>query len=272
MSSDYVFAEETSSRPIQNSSGMNKGLKRVILVVSIVLAAELFWLFGISPMMPLSVVEVTGMPGADRAMILSQAGITPRSSYFTVNTAEMEKALGSLYQVESVRVTKRFPDTVRIVLEPSQAVAMSLAAFNGRIYPIFLDKHGVIIKIGDDKQGMASSMPIISGLVFDQPVLGMKLPAMFASFFDNLDRINAAAPELMGTISEIRINRKTYDGFDLILYPVHNPIRVRVGADLNEETLRYMMLMIDVLRGANVGEVDFRTGTASYTLKEASSG
>jgi cell division protein FtsQ len=51
-------------------------------------------------------------------------------------------------------------------------------------------------------------------------------------------------------------------------------VRVRVSEDITEETIRYMFLMIDVLsaKNANIDEIDFRTGTATYKIKEAHSG
>jgi cell division protein FtsQ len=96
---------------------------------------------------------------------------------------------------------------------------------------------------------------------------------MFGSFFAALEHLHDTAPELLAVLSEIRINRKAYDGFDLILYPSHNPVKVRVS-ELNEDMLRYMMLVIDVFfsKDIPVEEIDFRTSTASYTVKEASSG
>jgi cell division protein FtsQ len=255
---------------------MDKRLKRIIIVVAAILAAEFVWLFGITPLLPLSVVEVSGIPGIDRAALLAQGGMSSRSSFVTVNAETVRKGLESFHLVESAQVLKQYPDTVRIFLEPRKIIAMSLAAVNGRTVPVYFDRHGVVVRIGNDGQDPAFSaaIPIISGLVFAEPVLGMRLPSMFEPFLDRLARINAVTPELLTAISELRVNRKTYDGFDLILYPVHSPIKFRVESDLDEDILRYLILMIDVFasKGSAVEEVDLRTGAASYMEKEASSG
>jgi cell division protein FtsQ len=273
MSSDYIIAENTPSPQERAPSRLDRNLKTLIVIISIVLGAELIWLFGVTPMMPLASVEVTGIADIDAVMVLSTAGIGPRSSWLTVNARSAEAALEELYQIESARVVKRYPDGVSIILEPRRAIAMSLAMIGGRAYPVFFDKHGMLIRIGQDSRE-AASLPIISGLVIGEPHLGLRLPAALDTFLAHLDAIAVSAPELLSAISEIRINKKEYDGFDLVLYPVHYPVRVRVGTELNEDMLRYMMLMIDVLvlQGVDVEELDFRTGTASYTLKGASSG
>jgi cell division protein FtsQ len=248
---------------------MDKRLKRVLLVVAGILSAELIWLFGITPLLPLSVVDVSGISSIDKAVILAQAGISARSSFVTVNVETVRHRLENFYLVESARVVKQYPDTLRILLEPRKITAMSLAVIDGRTRPVYIDRFGVIIKIGNDAGFplLPSSIPLISGLVFSEPSLGTRLPGMFEPFLTSLARISAIFPELLTAVSEIRINRKTFDGFDLILYPVHSSIRFRVDADLDEDTLRHMILMIDVLEstgGVSVGDIDLRTGTASY--------
>lgn len=277
MALEYTIADKTTPKT-GTGSVLDKWLKRVLLVVAGILGVELVWLFGITPLLPLSVVEVSGIAGLDKAAVLSQGGISPRSSFLTVNVEDVRKKLESLYLVESAQVVKQYPDTVRIMLEPRKITAMSLTEIDGRTQPVYFDRYGVIVKTGTGGGSLPvlpSAIPLISGFVFSGPVLGTRLPVMFEPFLSSLARINAASPELLTAVSEIRINRKTFGGFDLILYPVYSPIRFRVDADLDEDTLRHMILMIDVLSTADavpVEEIDLRTGTASYTEKEASSG
>jgi cell division protein FtsQ len=264
--------------PSETGTGsvMDKRLKRIILVIAGILGAELVWLFGVTPLLPLSVVDVSGIPGIDRAALLAYGGISVRSSYMTINAEEVRKGLESFYLVESAQVIKQYPDTVRIFLEPRKIAAMSLVKIYDRMQPVYFDRHGMIVKIGNDDtvSTLNLSVPLVSGFVFSEPAVGIRLPLMFESFLSSLARINAASPELLTAVSEIRINRKVHGGFDLILYPVHSPVKFRVEADLTEDTFKHMILMIDVLSstGTPVEEVDLRTGTASFMEKEASSG
>jgi cell division protein FtsQ len=277
MSDEYIFAEDRLPAGVPAASKLDKRLKALIIVLAFILGAELVWLLGISPWMPLSVVEVAGIPELDKTVVLAQAGIDGRSSFMSVNAGASEYALESMHQIGSAKIIKRFPDTVKIALEPRRAVAFSLAAVEGRVSPVFFDKQGVVFKIGKGSSGTDapfSSLPIISGLIFEEAVLGMRLPAMFNNLLSDLERINSTAPELLRAVSEIQINRKMYDGFELVLYPVYYPVKVRLGREIKEDTLRYMLLLIDVFnaQGVDVEELDFRTGTASYTVKEASLG
>ncbi|MDR2630703.1 MAG: FtsQ-type POTRA domain-containing protein [Spirochaetaceae bacterium] len=272
MASYYAYAAPHK----KNVSGVDRKLKRIVIILAMVVGAELCWFLFISPCMPLQAVEVTGIPGIERNLVLNRAGINSHSSYMTVNPAVVEANLEGLYQVKSARVIKHFPDSVMIVLEPREALAFTLVRIGEKITPAFFDKQGVIFKIGTslEDEPLSPSLPLISGLALNEPILGMRLSPVFTGFLASLERIHTTAPELLTAFSEIRIHPKIYDGFDLILYPNHNPVRIRSAAELHEDMLRYMMLAIDVIvsQGTQVDEIDFRTGTASYTLKEASSG
>jgi cell division protein FtsQ len=257
--------------------GIEKGLKILIIAAAAILVLELIWLLAISPCMPLARIETLPFPGLSREEILAAAGIGERSSYVSVKAARAEQALESLYQVESARVIKRFPNAVKIVLIPRSAAGMSLARLDGKLTPVYFDRTGLVFKIGKgagEAYQDLPQLPVLSGLVFENPSLGMKLPPLFGPLLSRLEAVRDASPELLAAISEIRINRKAFDGFDLILYPVHNPVRVRLEPDLNEASLRYVMLMLDVLASkySEIEEIDFRAETASYKEKEAPSG
>jgi cell division protein FtsQ len=275
MSGNFIYSEDVLPAKPAVSRGLEKGLKRLAAVAAVILGAECIWLFVVSPCMPLSTVEVNTFPGFDKAAVLALAGIGDGASFVTVNAGAAEKALAGHYLVESARVLKRFPDRLRIYLEPRRAVALSLAAVSGRVQPVYFDREGVIFQIGNGDGSLVSpNLPILSGLVIEQPALGLRLPAALGSLLGDLEKIGASSPELLGAVSEIRINRKPFDGFDLILYPLHNPVKVRLENNLNEDTLRYVMLLLDVFRSTNPGsrELDFRSGVASYTVKEAPPG
>jgi cell division protein FtsQ len=223
--------------------------------------------------MPLSRFEVKGIPNADKAAVLAAAGIGEHSSFMTVNREISEAALSLLPMVKSAQVIKHFPSGIEIILEPRRAAAILFLENGERISPALIDGNGMIFSIG--REGFRDDvLPVVSGLVLDKAYSGMKLPRMYRGLFRQLEILAAESPHLLLTVSEIRINQKNYDGFDLTLFPIHVPVKVRTGPELDEETLRYILLALDVLsvRAAEIEEVDFRTGTASYTLKEAHSG
>ncbi|MDR0602180.1 MAG: FtsQ-type POTRA domain-containing protein [Treponema sp.] len=270
MQGDFIYSEDVI--PVRTAPArVGKGLRRLMTAAALVIAAELIWLFAISPCMPLEAVEINAFPGMDRDTVLSLAGIGGKSSWFTVDTLRAEQELEKYHLIETARVLKRFPDRVKIFLTPRVPAAMCLAPSGGRTVPVYFDRGGIIIRVGAEES--SPRLPILSGVVIESPVPGMRLPAVFGPLLENIEKIGSGAPELLEAVSEIRINRKPFDGFDLILYPVHNQVRVRLESDISEDTLRYVLLMIDVFRSrhAELEEIDFRAATASYVIKEGSS-
>jgi cell division protein FtsQ len=275
MSGEFTYENYGQSEEFRPKTAstrkIEKGLKRILVAAAVIIAAECLWLFGVSPCIPFSTLEVNGFPGFDGQAVLGFAGITDKSSFISTTVMKAENTLAGHYLVESARVVKRFPDRLSVFLEPRKAVASSLVLIQGRLMPILFDRNGVVFGIGESSDW--ESLPVLSGLVIEQPSLGMKLPAALAPLLEEIGRIQDETPYLLDLVSEIRVNRKPFDGFDLVLYPVHYPVRVRLGNSLSEETLRYVMLMLDVFKRRKIWpqEIDFRSGMSSYTVKEASS-
>jgi cell division protein FtsQ len=284
MSGDYSFgyyggmnekiAGNTKSKyGADTSKKIEKGLKRLLIIAGIILGAELIWLFGISPCIPFSTLEIRGFDGFDGAEVLAFANIMESASFVSVKAKDVQQKLSSHHLVESARVIKRFPDRLSIFLEPRRAVALSLAEINGRQMPLYIDRYGVVFKSGSNG-AETQNLPVLSGLVFENPSLGMRLPAALVPLLEDFSRIQNGSPELLAALSEIQISRKTYDDYDIVLYPVHSSIRIRLENNLTEDVLRYVLLMLDVLesRFPKPIEIDFRSGMGSYIVKEAPSG
>jgi len=284
MAADYILPDSA------DPSVFEKILRILIILGILFLAGVLIWLLGIAPFRAFTDIVIRGGEerslavsgsaeystyyGFSRDAILTTAGITNNSSYISTNVRQAEKALMGLSAFESVRVFKHFPDKLQVVLEGRKAVASSLAYRDGRTVPVLFDSQGVVFQIGKDikEGGINRHLPLISGLVIEDPVPGMRLPLIFSSLWKELEKIGDNAPELLAAVSEFRINRRSFDGFDLILYPVNRKVKVRLS-EINEDLLRYTLLMVDVLasREPMVDTLDFRAGIASYKPLEAHS-
>ena len=242
-----------------------KPLKKLIVVLAILLFAEFVWLFVVSPCMPLTTITITGMNAPERARVLYAAGITARSSYISINEKQVEKNLLSLPQVEKAVAAKHFPDTLMITLIPRKLLAVSLLEIHNKIEPVLFDANGVVFQIGKHGAAVSAGAPVISGLLGEPVRIGDTVPAVFLPFLSSLKELGENSGELLSSISEIYVNKKAYNTFDLLIYPAYNQTKIRMNG-LNEDNLRYMFLLLDVFAETNtdVEEIDFRTGTASY--------
>jgi cell division protein FtsQ len=274
---DNVDREGESPQKSVSSGNIEKGLKRLLLIAGIVIVCEFIWLFGIRPCIPFSVVEVTGFQGFDRGAVLEYAGIDEKASFASVSVKQTEKVLLANHLVESARVAKRFPDRLSIYLKPRTAVALWMVMIDGQQMPMYFDRHGVVLKIGNMANNIPlDNLPVISGLVFTDPEPGTKLPDILVPFLNELALIEERAPVLLEAISEIKINLnpRAFNGFDLVLYPRHNHIRVQLGGSINEDMLRYVLVILDAFKTQSVQpvEIDIRSIMSPYSVKEVPSG
>ena len=271
MTTDYSCAQPVDrGTGAKSSKKIEKGLKRLLVIASIIFIAEVIWLFGVSPFIPFSNIEVHGFDGFERAQILALAGIDDRSSFISTNVREVRERLSVNVLVESAIVIKRFPDKLSIFLTPRKAAAIALTTDGSRQVPMCIDRHGVFFKIAEGDFHETQNLPILSGI--ENPMINMRLPPGLITLLDSISVISSSSPELLSAISEIRIERKAWDGYDLVLFPVHSSIKVRLENNMTEDVLKFMFLMLNVFESDfNLPqEIDFRSGMGSYKIKEQS--
>ncbi|MCL2800745.1 MAG: FtsQ-type POTRA domain-containing protein [Treponema sp.] len=270
MSIDYYDDPENLNIKKKSAGKIEKGLKRLLIIAVVIFFAQMIWLFGVSPFIPFSTIEVNGFLELNRAEVLHLAGINENSSYFSVNTKEIQNKLSSHILVESAVVVRRFPDRLTMYLNPRQPAAVTITNIDSGQAPLYIDRNGVFYKIGCAYSYEGMNLPVLSGI--ENPQLNMRLPNSLVSLVDNLSGMAVSSPDLLSAVSEIRIERKAWDGFDLVIFPVHSSIRVRVEDNITENTLRYILLMLNVFEGSNNKpyEIDFRSGMGSYKIKEQS--
>jgi cell division protein FtsQ len=98
----------------------------------------------------------------------------------------------------------------------------------------------------------------------------MRLHEQLTPLLKQLHELESHNSVLLSSVSEIKIVPKPYGGYDLVIYPVHLPVRVKTDGALNEDALQYMMLVLDVVQDLelDVEEIDIRAGTVAYRVRE----
>ena len=271
MTSDYSYAvSENPGTSAKSAKKIEKGLRRLLIIAGVIFTAEIIWLFAVSPFIPFSHIEVYGFTGFERPQVLAQAGINERSSFISTNVREVRERLAANVLVESAVVTKRFPDKLSVFLTPRKAAAVTLATVGSRQVPMCVDRHGVFFKVAEDDLRETHDLPVLSGI--ENPRINMRLPSGLVSLVESISVISDSSPELLAAVSEIRVEQKAWDGFDLVLFPAHSSIKVRLENNLTEDVLKFMFLMLNVFESSSPApeEIDFRSGMGSYKLKEQS--
>jgi len=271
--SDATYHGDTSYRT-DVPQKFEKSVRRFLMLAVIFICGGLVWIFAISPCMVPAKVEVKSFAGLSAADVMNIAGIGGNAAYIAINAAEAEERLAGYYLIESAKVVKRFPDRLSIFLEPRRAVAMVFAQVNGKTQPVYFDRHGVAFKVGNGAgEAPPSWMPIVTGVLDNgqQVRPGMRLSPAYLPLFSRIGAISDEDPKIWQAISEISIAKKSHDLYDLVLYPVHDSIRLKMRSDISKESIYYALLMFDVCRQLGKDapdEIDVRSGIGVVNAKE----
>lgn len=246
-----------------------KFLKLLIFIVILVLVLQFTFYFIVLPMTSTAkfIFSVNGtLTEAELKMI---AGLGENLRWSKLNSSKISKKLASYPLIKSASVIKRFPDKVYIEIAEREAVALALTAVNGKTVPMEIDREGVVFRMGKVSN---TPLVIVSGLKFQNPKAGMRINYLLRALFVQIDTLMKKQPLLLSAVSEIQIAQRKYGGYDLVVYPVNSKVKVIIGNILNEETLRYVMLLSDVVRNGNHAEyleaVDARGTNAVYIYKK----
>lgn len=242
-------------------------LKFLAGVLAVFLVVEVVFYLIVVPVTSGISLSVSGANTLGYDEVCSLAGLAGTEKWIDFNSAETAARLAANPVFESVSVEKLFPDRVNITVTERAPVAVSFGTLNGRTVPLEIDATGVVFRIG--RGDPDSTLPLITGLTFENPVPGMRLNARLKPLLEQLSAIEAKNPVLLSSVSEIKIEQKTYGGYDLVVYPVHTPVRVRTDKALNEDALQYMMLVLDVVDdlSLDIDEIDIRAGTVAYRVR-----
>jgi cell division protein FtsQ len=274
---DFAFCGEEKQR-VQTGRRGEKGIGIFLASLGLALLLAAAFLV-VPPTLRVRRLEVRGNTMMSAAEVREAALIHETEYLFSANTTAMEKALLQCPEVSSARVERVFPDALRISIVERAPVALVLVESEGRTEPVYLDSKGVAFAFASKRTGSAKpagELPLITGFKFQDFRLGTALPREYAPILASLAQLEVSSPALLGAFSEIRVVKPSYGEPELLLYPLHYRVPVRTGPALNEATLRSIILVLDVLgsRGLSttLAEIDFRTGTVVYRIKEGQSG
>ncbi|MFW6343458.1 MAG: cell division protein FtsQ/DivIB [Sediminispirochaetaceae bacterium] len=243
----------------------------IVLFLSFLLVLEILFHLVIAPRLVISniTIETAGDFPLSNEEILNIAGLAGgTSTYFSTNTKALEERLENIPMVRTAKVEKSFPRGLSLNLTKRTPIALLTVPLNGRLTTAFLDENGVIYSIGEVGN---ADFPVISGVEIPRVEEGMKLPQVLHSFLEDLEELKGESPSLYRLISEVKFVKNNSTEYDVILYPSHYRVRVRIGPSIDKKLLTYVMLVLDVLSGRGmedeVVEVDFRTDNVVYRVE-----
>lgn len=253
------------------------GISWRVVVAGAVAAAVCAALVAVSvPATVVRNVEISGMVTVSAGELREWTGLGTDSSWFMADCGRIGNNVAAHPRIASVVVSRRFPDTVRIVVRERVPVSVVYAAgTGGRVEAHCVDETGVVFAPASDYTA-ALTLPVISGIEIRGLHYGLHLGGPVPALLESLAEVGRVAPVLVSAISELRLVVRSGAAPELLLYPVRYRVPVRMKPSLETGVLKSMMLVLDVMENEglapSIEELDVRTETFVYRTKEAVSG
>lgn len=236
----------------------------VIAILLSILLVESFWVLIVSPRLAIEKVFLESdieIPDEQLLKMLDLDGKT----WASVDGEDIRERLESHPAIRGARVSRVFPDGLRVYIFRRQPLALAL--FDDGMVPRMsaFDEEGYVIQAGDKVSG--ADLPILSGPPVHRPASGARIPEAMRQVLSDLLRLKTDNLELFDLISEIEFIPHGEIGYDLRMYMNHIPIPVLIDMNLSPESIRHALIVIDVLAltaPESVDEADIRGGHVIY--------
>ncbi|MBQ9622503.1 MAG: FtsQ-type POTRA domain-containing protein [Treponema sp.] len=275
--SDFViqgfenFEVHGRRKKVVSDSKLN-AVKIFAAIFGILLICELCVYFFVVPCLDKVEVSWSGLSSYSKESMNGVISQCLNKKFMNFSTSEAKSLVMSVPGVESVQISKRFPNKVHIHVNERKPVAMTFVSSNGRTIPVEIDKNGVLFNGTVNSSNLVnsdSSLPLISGIPVENIPEGMRIPQKYRALMEQIDQIRSLSQNYFAAVSEIHVIPKEYGNYELVLYPIHSRTRILTGRQLNEESLQYMMVALDVVNALepDVEEIDLRYGSVTYRTK-----
>lgn len=246
-----------------------KVIKIVFCILCVLLIGELIVYKYILPSFASPKVTVMGQKNYSAEEIAKLLIPMNTTSWFDFDVNQAAAIISSESGIENVSVVKKFPDKIYINVEERTPVAVTFVVKDGCSSTVQIDKNGVLFPGKENILVNSNEVPIISGLPVEYLSNGMRIPSKYRPLIDQIAKISSLPQKYFASVSEICVLPKESGNYELALIPSQSKVKVLTDRALNEDALKYMMVVLDVVNqiGTNVSEVDLRYGSVSFTSR-----
>jgi hypothetical protein len=266
----YVDQERESGR----EQLAHRVLLFVILALVIVIISQVTYHLVIAPRLAISTITINSELSISDDELLRIAGARTGMNYFAAEPAAMAARIEQHPEVSQATVERAFPDRLVISAQRRIPLAAAIVTTEAGARSVVFDREGVVFAVGSASPAL--ELPVISGLRFPELSLGLQLPPLIVGFLDELDEFRLEAPNLYRLFSEYRVVRLNDHACEVVAYPMHFAVPVRIGTGIDQEKVEYILIMLDTLRASGeldqVAELDVRGRDGVVRYKEPSDG
>ncbi len=269
LENDFFLSEESEGSN-DKAERKIKFIKVIFCVLCFALLCELVIYKYVMPSFSSPKVTVTGQKDYTAEEIARMLLPMNSTSWFDFDVEQAVSILSSEAGIEHVSVEKKFPDKIYVNVTEREPVAVTFVMDGGHTAPVQIDKNGVLFSGKKNAANEQESiLPIVSGIPVEYMSKGMRIPAKYRPLIDQISKISEMPQHYFASVSEICVLPKDSGNYELALIPAQSKVKVLTDRALNEDALKYMLVVLDVVNqiGTDVAAVDLRYGSVSYITR-----
>ena len=256
----------------KKEEGGEKKLRTIKIVFGILcffLVAELVIYKYVMPAFSSPKVTVSGQKLYTAEEIAEKLLPMNSTNWLNFNVSQAVSILSSEPGFDNVMIEKKFPDRIFINVVEREPVAVTFVMDDGYTNPVQIDKNGVLFPVKDRAAVDSNLIPIISGLPVEHMSGGMRIPSKYRPLIEQIYKISSLGKNYFAGISEICVLPKDTGNYELALIPSQSKVKVLTDRSLNEDALKYMMVVLDIVNklDTDVYEIDLRYGSVSCKIR-----
>lgn len=246
-----------------------RAIKIVFGILCFFLVAELVIYKYVMPAFSSPKVTVSGQKLYTAEEIAEKLLPMNSTNWLNFNVSQAVAILSSEPGFDNVMIEKKFPDRIFINVVEREPVAVTFVMDDGYTNPVQIDKNGVLFPVKDRTVVDSNLIPIISGLPVEHMSGGMRIPSKYRPLIEQIYKISSLGKNYFAGISEICVLPKDTGNYELALIPSQSKVKVLTDRTLNEDALKYMMVVLDIVNklDTDVYEIDLRYGSVSCKIR-----
>jgi cell division protein FtsQ len=182
--------------------------RRLISFLSVFFLLILLVIYFQSPLSKVASISVKGNETVDSDKIIELSGITTSSGFWSINTDQVTNAVESLLQIKDVKVEKKLPNDIVLVIEEHESIAY--LEKDGSYLPIL--ENGQVLK--DKKETAPADAPVLIDWKRDEDIKVMisELKKLSPGVFNSISEIHHTPGKTDPWLVRLYMN----DGYEVI--------------------------------------------------------
>ena len=262
---DY-FVEEDFSAEEEKTDKKMRVIKIIFGILCAILVAEFCLIKFVKPSLSSPKVTITGTSRYTPEELASLLLPMNSNTWFDFDVDRAVSILSAESGIKEVIVEKRYPNKIFVNITERNPVAVTFVVKDGNTIPVQIDEEGVLFFNDNNDFLQTGSLPIVSGIPLAYLSNGMRIPSMYLPLIEQIAKISKNHSEYFAGISEICVIPNEFNNYELALISAQSKVKVITDRALNEDALKDMMVVLDVINliDTDVKEVDLRYRSVSY--------